>query len=69
MILLAVFILWCILFWLCWPLALFVLVAFPLLWLIALPFRIAFVVAEAMLALLRALFMLPARLLMPRRAS
>ena len=59
-------ILWCILFVLCWPLALLVLVAFPLIWLLALPFRIVYIVVEGLLALLRALFMLPSRALARR---
>jgi hypothetical protein len=61
--LLFLFILWCLLFLLCWPLALLALVAFPIVWLIALPFRLAAVVIEALLATLRAILFLPARLL------
>ena len=54
---------WCLLFVLCWPLALLVLVAFPFVWLLSLPFRLAFHVVEGTVALLRAIFLLPARLL------
>ena len=48
---------------LCWPLALLVLVLLPVLWLLLLPFRVAFLVVEAGLALVRAILFLPARLL------
>lgn len=54
---------WCILFLLCWPLALVVLVLFPFLWLLSLPFRLIGIAVEAVFALLRALLFLPARLL------
>jgi hypothetical protein len=54
---------WCLLFVLCWPLALLVLVAWPVLWLLSLPFRLAGIAFEGVFALLRALVLLPARLL------
>ncbi|MGD0536182.1 MAG: hypothetical protein ABSC03_00920 [Verrucomicrobiota bacterium] len=54
---------WCLLLVVCWPLALLVLVLFPLIWLLLLPFRLAFSVGEGLLALVKALFLLPARLL------
>lgn len=57
------FLLWCLLLVLCWPLALLALVAFPLVWLILLPFRLAGVVLGGLLAFIRALCFLPARLL------
>jgi hypothetical protein len=57
---------WCILLLLCWPLALLVAVLFPFIWLLALPFRLAHAVVEAAFALIRALLLLPARLLGPR---
>lgn len=63
---------WCLLFLLCWPLALLVVVAFPFVWLLSLPFRLAFHVVEGAVALLRAIFLLPARLLgglKPARSS
>jgi hypothetical protein len=59
----AAFFLWCILFVLCWPLALFALVLYPIVWLILLPFRIAGIAVGGVLALLAALFYLPVRLL------
>ena len=55
--------LWCILFLLCWPLALLALVLYPLVWLILLPFRIAGIAVEGALGLVTALITLPARLL------
>ena len=54
---------WCLLFVLCWPLALLALVAWPLVWLLSLPFRLVGITCSALFAFLRALLMLPARLL------
>jgi len=60
---------WCILFVLCWPLALAALVLWPLLWLGSLPFRLLGIAFDAVFALLRALLMLPARVLGYRGAA
>jgi hypothetical protein len=60
---LILFVGWCILFVLAWPIALLALVLFPLVWLIALPFRILGITTSAVFALLSALLFLPARLL------
>jgi hypothetical protein len=57
------FLLWCILFVLCWPLALAALVLFPIVWLLLLPFRILGIAVHGALALVWAVVMLPARLL------
>jgi hypothetical protein len=57
------FLLWCILFVLCWPLALLALVAYPLVWLLLLPFRLLGFTIEAVFDLLKAIITLPARLL------
>ena len=54
---------WCLLFVLCWPLALLALIAWPFVWLLSLPFRLVGITFSALFAFLRALFMLPARLL------
>lgn len=62
------FLLWCVLLVFCWPLALLALVAWPVVWLLALPFRVAGAVVAAVLALIRALLFLPARLLGGRAA-
>lgn len=57
------FILWCILFVLCWPLALLALLLYPIVWLILLPFRITGIAIGGVLELLRAIIYLPARAL------
>ena len=54
---------WCVLFVLSWPVALAVLVLAPLAWLLSLPVRLLGLVVDAVFAVLRAIFMLPARLL------
>jgi hypothetical protein len=54
---------WCLLFVLCWPLALAAIILLPLLWLLSLPFRIVGVVVEALFAFLKAVLFLPARIL------
>jgi hypothetical protein len=54
---------WCLLLVLCWPLALLALFLWPLVWLISLPFRLVGITFDALFALMRALLMLPARLL------
>ena len=55
--------LWLLLLAVCWPLALLALVLYPLVWLLMLPFRIVGVAVEGVLGLVRALFLLPARVL------
>jgi hypothetical protein len=62
------FLLWCILFILCWPLALLALIAYPFVWLVLLPFRILGIAVHGVLELVRALFFLPVRLLRGPRA-
>ena len=62
------FLLWCILFVLCWPLALLALIAYPFVWLISLPFRIIGVTLTGVFGLLTAIFLLPVRLLRGPRA-
>lgn len=54
---------WCVLLVLCWPLALLVLIAAPILWLLWLPFRLLGIGVGAIFALLKAVLYLPARLL------
>lgn len=54
---------WCLLFVLCWPVALLAILLWPLLWLLSLPFRLIGITFDAVFALLRAVLMLPARLL------
>jgi hypothetical protein len=60
---LILFVFWCLLFVLCWPVAVLALILLPLVWLVSLPIRLIGVTVEAVFALLRALLFLPARLL------
>ena len=60
------FLLWCILLILAWPLALLVLVLYPLIWLLLLPFRIVGIAVGGVLLFLRGLLTLPGRLLRGR---
>jgi hypothetical protein len=62
------FLLWCILLVLCWPLALLALVAYPLVWILLIPFRLAGMAVEGVLGLVWGILMLPARLLRGPRA-
>lgn len=57
------FLLWCVLLILCWPLALLALVAYPIVWLLLLPFRLVGIAVHGVLDLVAALIFLPARLL------
>ncbi|MBN1570969.1 MAG: hypothetical protein JXA73_24235 [Acidobacteria bacterium] len=57
------FLLWCILFVLCWPLALLALVLYPIVWVLLLPFRIVGIAVGGVLSLIWALITLPARVL------
>jgi hypothetical protein len=57
------FLLWCILFVFCWPLALLALIAYPFVWLLLLPFRIVGIAVEGALELVAALIFLPGRVL------
>ena len=60
---LILFVGWCILLVLCWPVALLALILFPVVWLLSLPLRLIGITVNALLALVRALLFLPARLL------
>jgi len=57
------FLLWLLLLVLCWPLALLALVLWPVVWLLSLPFRLIGITFEGVFALLRAVLLLPARVL------
>jgi hypothetical protein len=57
------FLLWCLLFVLCWPLAILALVLYPLVWLFLLPFRLIGIAVGGALELVAAIIFLPARLL------
>jgi hypothetical protein len=60
------FLLWLVLFVLCWPLALLALVLYPVVWLFLLPFRLVGIAVDGVFSLLRAVLTLPARLLSAR---
>lgn len=63
------FLIWCVLFVFCWPLALLALLLYPLIWLLLLPFRLIGIAMDGVFELLRAIVMLPARMLRgPSRA-
>lgn len=57
------FLLWCLLLVICWPLAILALLLWPLVWLITLPFRLLGIAVDGAFGLLRALVLLPARVL------
>ena len=57
------FLLWCLLLVLCWPLALLALVLYPVVWLLLLPFRLVGVAVEGVFELIKAILLLPARVL------
>jgi hypothetical protein len=55
--------LWLILLVLCWPIAILALVLWPLAWLLSLPFRLVGIAVDGVFSLLRAMLLLPARIL------
>jgi hypothetical protein len=57
------FVVWLILLVLCWPLALLALILYPFVWLLLLPFRLLGITVEGVFALLKAIIMLPARII------
>ena len=57
------FVLWLILLCICWPVALLALVLYPIVWLLLLPFRIIGIAVTGVFDLLKALILLPARVL------
>jgi hypothetical protein len=59
----AKFLLWLILLVLCWPLALLALVLYPVVWLLLVPFRVVGIAVGGVLALVKAVIFLPARVL------
>ena len=62
------FVLWLLLLFFCWPLALAALILYPIVWLLLLPLRLVGLTVEGVFELLRALIMLPARALRGRGA-
>src|SRR6185503_6268601 len=57
------FLLWCLLFVVCWPVALLALLLYPLVWLLSIPFRLVGIAVEGALGLVRGIILLPARVL------
>jgi hypothetical protein len=57
------FLLWCILFVLCWPVALLALVLYPIVWLILLPFRVVGIAVDGVLELVGSILFLPVRMI------
>lgn len=57
------FLIWLLLFIVCWPLALLALVVYPIVWVLMLPFRLVGIALSGVFGLLTAIIMLPARLL------
>jgi len=57
------FLLWLVLLFFCWPLALLALILYPFIWLLLLPFRIVGIAVEGVFELLKAIILLPSRLL------
>lgn len=60
------FLLWLLLFIVCWPLALLALVLYPIVWLLLLPFRLLGIAVEGVFSFLKALLLLPSRVLSPK---
>jgi hypothetical protein len=57
------FLLWCLLLVVCWPIAIFAILLWPIVWLLSLPFRLVGVAVDGIFGLLRGLVMLPGRIL------
>ena len=62
------FLVWLLLLFICWPLALLAIIAYPFVWLLLLPFRILGFAVEGVLSLVKAIIFLPARVLGGARA-
>ena len=60
------FLFWIVLFIICWPLALIALLLYPLIWLLCLPFRLLGIVVDGVFETIRAIILLPARILRGR---
>ena len=63
------FLIWCLLFVLCWPMALLALVVYPIVWVLLLPFRLVGIAVSGALELLRSVITFPARLLSGPRSA
>ncbi len=65
----AKFLLWCILLILCWPAALLALILYPIVWVLTIPFRLVGIAVEGVLQFIRAIILLPARILRGPRTA
>jgi hypothetical protein len=63
------FLLWLLLLFFCWPLALAALVLYPIVWLLLLPFRIVGIAVDGVLQMLKSVILLPARILRGSQAG
>ena len=63
------FLLWCILLVISWPLALLALILYPIVWVLMIPFRLVGIAVEGVLQFIRAIILLPARVLRGPRAA
>lgn len=63
------FLMWCLLLVVCWPLALLALIIYPIVWLLLLPFRLIGITVTGVFELLRAIILLPARVLRGPRTA
>jgi len=65
----AKFLLWCILLILCWPAALLALILYPIIWVLTIPFRLVGIAVDGVLQFIRAIILLPARILRGPRTA
>ncbi len=65
----AKFLLWCILLILCWPAALLALILYPIVWVLMIPFRLVGIAVDGVLQFIRAIILLPARVLRGPRTA
>ena len=63
------FLLWCILLIFCWPMALLALILYPIVWVLMIPFRLVGIAVEGVLQFIRAIILLPARILRGPRTA
>ncbi len=63
------FLLWCILLILCWPIALLALILYPIVWVVLIPFRLVGIAVDGVLELVKAIILLPARILRGPRTA
>ncbi|MEW6157684.1 MAG: hypothetical protein AB1813_09640 [Verrucomicrobiota bacterium] len=60
---LLIFLIWCVLFVLSWPIAVLALILFPIVWLLCLPLRLLGIAVQGVFALIKSVVLLPARIL------